>query len=96
MSIFDEAMELRMKAKENGNARLEDTYLMIAAAHEYKTLTPNYLQLCNLLFLNMLLIEAKIVYKSVQDQEERRKQRRAYSKLAKQEEKIRYILRKKL
>ena len=96
MSLFDEAMELRMKAKEHGNSRLEDTYLLIAAAQEYNTLKPNYLQLCNLLFLNMLLIEAKVVYKKTQDKEERRKQRHKYFKLKKRESSMREILRKKV
>lgn len=99
MSLFDEAMELRQKAKENGNKRLEDTYLMIAAAYEYSTLEPNYLQLCNLLFLNMLLIEAKICYKALTgktNKEERKRQRRKYFKLRKREETMREIIGQKL
>ena len=96
VSLFDEAMELRMKAKENGNKRLEDMYLMIAAAYEYSTLEPNYLQLCNLLFLNMLLIEAKICYKAMEDNEERRKAKKKYMKLTKRESKMREIVRQKL
>ena len=89
-------MELREKARENGNARLADTYLLIASAHEYKTLVPNYLQLCNLLFLNMLLIEAKIVYRSLQDKEQRKEQRRKYYKLKHKEGKMRELVRIKL
>lgn len=96
VSLFDEAMELRWKAKENGNKRLEDTYLLIAAAHEYNTLVPNYLQLCNLLFYNMLLIEAKLCYKQLKNKEEKRLQRRKYFKLKKREEKLREIIRQKL
>lgn len=83
-------MGLRLKAVQNNNRRLADTYLMIAAASEFNTLKKNFLQLCNLLFLNMLLIEARSCSRRSSSD------KRQYRKLRRKEEQIRHLLRKKI
>lgn len=89
-------MNLRQEAQENHNARLADTYLLIAASCEFDTLKPNYLQLCNLMFLNMLMIEAKQCYKREKNKDERRLQRKQYFALKQKERKMRDIIKQKL
>lgn len=95
-SIFTEAMQLREKAQNNNHKALADVYLMIAAADEFDTLKPNYMQLCNLLFLNMLLIEAKRSYKQTTEPEKRADLKKDYVRLKKRELKMRLIVREKL
>jgi hypothetical protein len=89
-------MQLRERARDNGHESLSDVYLLIAAADVYNTLQPNYLQLCNLLFLNMLLIEACSTYKSISDAKKRKKQKKNYLELKKREKQMRNIIGKKL
>lgn len=89
-------MRLREKAQIHNHKALADVYLMIAAADEFETLKPNYMQLCNLLFLNMLLIEAKRSYKQTMQRDERSKLKTKYQLLKKRELKMRLIVRTKL
>lgn len=95
-NIFNESMQLRERARDHGHESLSDVYLMIAAADMYNTLKPNYLQLCNLLFLNMLLIKARSTYKSISDAKKRKKHKQNYLQLKKREEQMRDLIRKKL
>lgn len=95
-NIFNEAMRLREKAQNNNHKALADVYLMIAAADEFDTLKPNYIQLCNLLFLNMLLIEAKRSYQQTTQPDKRANMKKDYLLLKKRELKMRLIVREKL
>ena len=95
-SIFNEAMRLREKARLNNHKALEDVYLMIAAADEFDTLIPNYIQLCNLLFLNMLLIEAKRTYRQTKEKDLRAKMKKNFLRLKKREVKLRNIIKTKI
>lgn len=95
-SIFNEAMCLRERARTNNHEALADVYLMIAAAYEFNTLQSNYMQLCNLLFLNMLLIEARHAYKRTPQQDKRANMKKDYLLLKKREYKMRMIVRQKL
>lgn len=84
--IFEEAMRLRQLAHRQHNRSLGDTYLLIASACEFNTLSQNALQLCNLLFLNMLLGEAKRMCTT------RQKGHKRYFALRKKEKKLRVLL----
>jgi hypothetical protein len=86
-------MSLRSRCLANGTHRLADAYLMIAAAHEFDTLRSNSAQLCNLLFMNMLLIESKVCYMQETDLHIRRAAARRYRDMRRKEAKIRAILR---
>lgn len=94
--LFTQAMRFREKARNNGNARLANTYLLIAAAKEFNQLKRHATQLCNLLFLNMLMIEAKVGYSHEKEPGERRRQRNAYHRLRNREHAIRDLIRTKL
>lgn len=58
--IWPLAMKMRKLARREGHENLADTYLMIAAADLFETLKPNYLKLCSLLFLDIVLVHVGV------------------------------------